>query len=176
MTEDTKGRNVSIRPAAPALADGDRSIQALGSARDYVTVTIADQLFGIPVLEVRDVLRPQAMTRVPLAPAEIAGVLNLRGRIVTAIDVRCRLNLPPREGEDRGMNVVVDFHGEPYALVFDSVGEVLSLPAESFERSPPTLNPRWREVSGGIYRLDGRLLVVLEVERLLAFAKTTVAA
>lgn len=176
MTEVSSGRDVSIRASAPAVAGAGNGVQTLGGARDYVTVTIAEQLFGIPVLEVRDVLRPQKMTRVPLAPAEIAGVLNLRGRIVTAIDVRCRLNLPPRESDDRGMNVVVDFHGEPYALVFDSVGEVLSLPAEAFERSPPTLNPRWREVSGGIYRLEGRLLVVLEVERLLAFAKTTVTA
>ena len=174
MSED-KSRQVSIRSNAPAVA-GERAVQSLGGARDFVTVTIADQVFGIPVLEVRDVLRPQDMTRVPLAPREVAGVLNLRGRIVTAIDVRCRLNLPPRDEGEKGMNVVVDFHGEPYALVFDSVGEVLSLPDESCERTPPTLNPRWREVSDGIYRLDGRLLVVLEVERLLNFAKSTVAA
>ena len=174
MSEES-GRQVSIRSNDPAVS-GERAMQSVGGARDYVTVTIADQVFGIPVLEVRDVLRPQDMTRVPLAPAEVAGVLNLRGRIVTAIDVRCRLNLPPRDADDTGMNVVVDFHGEPYALVFDSVGEVLSLPDESYERAPPTLNPRWREVSEGIYRLDGRLLVVLEVERLLNFAKSPVAA
>lgn len=174
MTKES-GRDVGIRSNAPAIAAG-QAVQGLGGPRDYVTVTIAGQVFGIPVLEVRDVLRPQALTRVPLSPPEVAGVLNLRGRIVTAIDVRCRLNLPPREGDERGMNVVVDFHGEPYALVFDGVGEVLSLPAESFERTPPTLNPLWRDVSGGIYRLDGRLLVVLEVERLLAFARTASAA
>ncbi|MEQ9124864.1 MAG: chemotaxis protein CheW, partial [Alphaproteobacteria bacterium] len=117
---------------------GEQGVQLQGGSRDFVTVTIAEQLFGIPVLEVRDVLRPQAMTRVPLAPPEIAGVLNLRGRIVTAIDVRCRLNLPPRDEEQRGMNAVVDYHGEPYALVFDSVGEVLSLPDDAHERTPAT--------------------------------------
>ncbi|MEQ8347701.1 MAG: chemotaxis protein CheW [Sneathiellaceae bacterium] len=174
MTEKSGGE-VAIRSSAPAVA-GEQGVQLQGGSRDFVTVTIAEQLFGIPVLEVRDVLRPQAMTRVPLAPPEIAGVLNLRGRIVTAIDVRCRLNLPPRDEEQRGMNAVVDYHGEPYALVFDSVGEVLSLPDDAHERTPATLNPRWREVADGIYRLDGRLLVVLEVERLLAFAKTRVAA
>lgn len=175
MSNQAGSKEVGIRGAAPAVVNG-RAVQGLGGSRDYVTVTVEGQIFGIPVLEVRDVLRPQAMTRVPLAPPEVAGVLNLRGRIVTAIDVRCRLNLPPREGEDRGMNVVVEFHGEPYALVFDSVGEVMSLPDEAFERTPPTLNPLWREVSGGIYRLDGRLLVVLEVERLLGFARTDAAA
>jgi purine-binding chemotaxis protein CheW len=135
--------------------------------REFVTVTIADQIFGIPVLSVRDVLGPQKITRVPLAQPEVVGALNLRGRIVTAIDVRRRLNLPARPKEMTGMSVVVEHRGEPYSLMIDAVGEVLSLPADAFERSPPTLNPRWRDVSSGIYRLDGRLLVVLDVERLL---------
>ena len=140
---------------------------ANGDHREFVTVTIADQIFGIPVLSVRDVLGPQKITRVPLAKPEVAGALNLRGRIVTAIDVRRRLNLPARPKEMTGMSVVVEHRGEPYSLMIDAVGEVLSLPADAFERSPPTLNPRWRDVSIGIYRLDGRLLVVLDVERLL---------
>jgi purine-binding chemotaxis protein CheW len=140
---------------------------ANGDRREFVTVTIADQIFGIPVLSVRDVLGPQKITRVPLAQPEVAGALNLRGRIVTAIDVRRRLNLPARPKEMTGMSVVVEHRGEPYSLMIDAVGEVLSLPAEAFERAPPTLNPRWRDVSSGIYRLDGRLLVVLDVERLL---------
>lgn len=146
------------------------------NAREFVTVTIADQWFGIPVLMVQDVLGPQKLTRIPLAQPEVAGALNLRGRIVTAIDVRRRLNLPPRPAEMAGMSVVIEYRGEPYSLMIDTVGEVLSLPSESFERSPATLNPRWREVSSGIYRLDGRLLVVLEVERLLQGEGAVVAA
>jgi len=143
---------------------------------EFVTVTIGGQLFGIPVLSVQDVLGPQKITRVPLAPPEVAGALNLRGRIVTAIDVRRRLNLPPRPSEEAGMSVVVEHRGEPYSLMIDSVGEVLALPAAAFERNPATLNPRWREVSGGVYRLEGRLLVVLEVDRLLDFAGSALAA
>ena len=139
-------------------------------SHEFVTVTIADQLFGIPVLSVQDVLGPQNITRIPLAPAEVAGALNLRGRIVTAIDVRERLNLPPRAADEAGMSVVVEHHGDLYSLLIDSVGEVLSLPADRFERNPATLNPEWREVSAGIYRLDSALLVVLDVERLLDFA------
>jgi purine-binding chemotaxis protein CheW len=143
------------------------SAAASGESQDFVTMTIADQLFGIPVLTVQDVLGSQRITRIPLAPPEVAGALNLRGRIVTAMDVRRRLDLPSREAGKSGMSVVVDHNGELYSLIVDSVGEVLSLPNEAFERNPATLDPKWREVSAGIYRLDGKLLVVLEVSRLL---------
>jgi purine-binding chemotaxis protein CheW len=138
-----------------------------GTARDYVTMSIADQLFGIPVLKVQDVLGPQRITRIPLSAPEVAGALNLRGRIVTAIDVRRRLALPARAADNAGMSVVVDHKGELYSLIVDSVGEVMSLPTEAYERNPSTLDPRWREVSAGIYRLQGKLLVVLEVSHLL---------
>lgn len=147
----------------------------LTDSRDYVTVTIADQLFGIPVLSVQDVLGPQKITHIPKAPPEVAGALNLRGRIVTSIDVRCRLNLPPLPEGERGMSVVVEHHGEPYSLMIDSVGEVLSLPEDRFDRNPATLDARWREVAGGIYRLDDALLVVLDVDRLLDFGITQAA-
>ncbi|MBI3503219.1 MAG: chemotaxis protein CheW [Proteobacteria bacterium] len=158
-----------------SLVSADRSgaVKAAGAdvANDFVTMMVADQLFGIPVLTVQDVLGPQRITRVPLAPAEVAGALNLRGRIVTAFDVRRRLGLPKREADKPGMNVVVDFKGELYALMVDNVGEVLSLSADTYERNPNTLDPRWREVSGGIYRLKGKLLVLLEVSRLLAIKR-----
>ncbi len=154
----------------PAVANKQGAVDAAAfgaaTASDFVTMTVADQLFGIPVLTVQDVLGPQRITRVPLAPPEVAGALNLRGRIVTAIDVRRRLGLPKREGAGSGMNVVVDFKGELYALMVDNVGEVLSLAADAYERNPATLDPRWRDVSAGIYRLKGKLLVVLEVSRL----------
>jgi len=133
----------------------------------FVTVTVGGQLFGIPVLEVRDILGPQRITHVPLAPPEVAGALNLRGRIVTAIDVRTRLGLSAQEGSASGMSVVVDIHGELYSLIIDKVGEVMSLPTTDFERNPSTLDQRWREVSNGIYRLKDCLLIVLDVMRLL---------
>jgi len=154
-------------------ADKAAALKAAGAgvANDFVTMTVADQLFGIPVLTVQDVLGPQRITRVPLAPPEVAGALNLRGRIVTACDVRRRLGLPARDKSSPGMNVVVDHKGELYALMVDNVGEVLSLSADSYERNPNTLDPRWRDVSGGIYRLKGKLMVVLEVSRMLSFKR-----
>lgn len=142
--------------------------------REFVTMFIDGQMFGIPVLMVRDVLGPQRITRIPLAPPEVAGSLNLRGRIVTVIDVRMRLGLQRRadEAEARSMSVVVDLRGELYSLKVDSVGEVLSLPAASFERNPPTLDALWREFSTGIYRLQDKLLVILDVLRLLDFSRS----
>jgi len=152
----------------------NRAVQEASTetTKDYVTMYIENQLFGIPVLTVQDVLGPQKITRIPLAPREVAGSLNLRGRIVTAIDVRLRLGLPPRSASEKGMSVVVDQGGELYSLMVDQVGEVLSLPNAKFERNPPTLDPLWRDFSLGIYRLDGKLLVVLDVGTLLEFART----
>ena len=135
-----------------------------------VTLTVGDQLCGVPVLAVRDVLGEQTITRIPLAPPEIAGSLNLRGRIVTAIDLRQRLRLPPAAPGQPRMSVVADQGGELYALLVDQVSEVLSLDASAFERNPPTLEKTWAAFSTGIFRLDGRLLVVLDVAKLLALS------
>ena len=137
------------------------------AVREFVTMYIDGQLFGIPVLQVQDVLGPQKITRVPLAPKEVAGSLNLRGRIVTAISVRTRLGIPPREEGCKDMSVVVDYNGEFYSLLVDQVGEVMGLPASDYEKTPATLNERWREISDGVYRLKETLLIVLDVKRLL---------
>ncbi len=157
------------------VASGKRNIARQGFAADeqrqYVSITIDGQMFGIPVLIVHDVLGPQRITRIPLAPAEVAGSLNLRGRIVTAIDVRLRLGLIRRPATMGGMSVVVEHSGEFYSLMVDGVGEVLTLSASEFERNPATLDPRWRDISLGIYRLQDQLLVILDVNRLLDFTR-----
>lgn len=137
------------------------------NAAEYVTVTIADQLFGLPIAQVQDVFVPGRMTPVPLAPPEIAGVLNLRGRIVTAIDMRCRLGLPRREDGAESMAVGIDCEGESYGLVIDSVGEVLRLRDESRQPVPVNLDSRLARVAACVHRLEDRLLVVLDVPRLL---------
>ncbi len=164
MSKDSNGHELSGTAAGS------------GENRDYVTMSIGGQLFGIPVLKVQDVLGTQTITRVPLAPVEVAGSLNLRGRIVTAVDVRLRLGLPKRENEKTAMSVVVEHEGELYSLLVDSVGEVLSLETKDYQRNPPTLNPRLREFSDGIYRLNDSLLVVLSVSSLLNFGNRADAA
>ena len=137
----------------------------------FVTLTVGDQLCGVPVLAVRDILGEHTITRIPLAPAEIAGSLNLRGRIVTAIDLRRRLRLPPAPADQHPMSVVAEQGGELYALLVDQVSEVMSLKASAFESNPPTLPQTWAQFSTGIYRLEGRLLVVLDVGKLLAMSE-----
>lgn len=135
--------------------------------KDYLTINIADQRFGIPVLQVQDVLREQAVTKIPLAPPEVAGSLNLRGRIVTAINVRKRLGLPPLENGKSCMSVVVEHQNELYSLIIDSVGDVLSLDGRQFEKSPNTLDPIWKEISTGIFQLKEELLIIVDVSKLL---------
>lgn len=134
---------------------------------DILTVMLGDQIFGIPILQVQDVLKHQSVTRVPLAPPEIAGSMNLRGRIVTAIRVRARLGLSNVDGAVREMSIVVEDEGELYSLIFDSVGDVLNLSINDYEPNPSTLDPKFREVSDGIYRLSDKLLVVLDIAKLL---------
>lgn len=143
---------------------------------DYVTVLIGGQLFGLPISSVQDVFMPDAITRVPLAVREIAGVLNLRGRIVTAIDMRKRLDLPPREAAGNVMAVGVEYRSESYGLIIDQVGEVLRLARDRLEANPVNLDPRWVGISAGVYRLDGQLLVVLDVDRVLSLPGEVLAA
>jgi len=154
----------------------DNMSLAAPRAKDFVTVHLAGQQVGIPVLEVHDVLNPQQITIIPRAPDWVAGVLNLRGRIVTAIDLRRRLGLPPLEEGKSSMSVVVEHNEEPYSLQIDKVGEVLSLENKLFEKNPVTLDPRWRDVSVGIYRLKDQLLPILDVDKLLAFEGNSKAA
>jgi len=134
----------------------------------FLTLTVAGQACGVPVLVVRDVLGPQAITRIPLAPPEVAGSLNLRGRIVTAVDLRRRLGLPARGGDQQPMSIVVEMAGELYSMLADAVGEVVPLRPDDSAANPPTLDLIWRDVSRGVHRRDGELLIVLDVERVLA--------
>lgn len=145
------------------------------AGRQYVTMFIDGQLFGIPVLQIQDVLSPQKITPVPLAPKEVAGSLNLRGRIVTAIDVRVRLGLPDRDDGEKNMSVVVDYNGEFYSLIIDQVGEVMTLKTDDYEKTPATLDPKWLEIADGVYRLKDQLLIVLDIKRLLRVEELTAA-
>jgi purine-binding chemotaxis protein CheW len=146
------------------------------SVTEYVTVMLDGQWFGLPIRRVQDVFMPQQLTRVPLSGPEIAGILNLRGRIVTAVDLRCRLGLPPRLDGAPPMAVGIEWRGESYGLLVDAVGEVLKLPDAGCEPNPVNLDAKFARVSNGVHRLDAQLLVVLDVERLLDSAAEPIAA
>jgi purine-binding chemotaxis protein CheW len=143
---------------------------------EYVTAMIGGQLFGLPIARVQDVFMPERLTRVPLATSDVAGVLNLRGRIVTAIDMRARLGLPKNEDGRPPMAVGVDLRGESYGLLIDAIGEVLKLPDDGREVNPVNLDPRMAKMAGGVHRLDGQLMVVLDVDRVLEIAPDMLAA
>ena len=146
------------------------------NVKEYVTASIGGQLFGLPIQQVQDVFMPERLTRVPLAPPEIAGVLNLRGRIVTLIDMRDRLGLQPRTGEGQAMAIGVEAGGESYGLLIDSVGEVLKLDDAGREPNPINLDPRLARVSAGIHRLEGQLLMLVDVDCVLDLGTKSVAA
>jgi purine-binding chemotaxis protein CheW len=143
---------------------------------EYVTFTMAGQIFGLPVGRVQEVFRPARITRVPLAGTQIAGVLNLRGRIVTAIDMRNRLELPAREKDAARMAIGIESGAESFGLLVDSLGEVFRLPAHEREPNPINLDRKLASVSAGVYRLDGQLLVILDVDRVLELIVATAAA
>jgi purine-binding chemotaxis protein CheW len=143
---------------------------------EYVTAMIGGQLFGLPIVRVQDVFIPERLTRVPLAPPEIAGVLNLRGRIVTLIDLRRRFGLGQRESGQVTMAIGVESRAESYGLLIDSVGEVLKLEGAAREPNPINLDERLARVSAGIYRLDGQLLIVVDVDRVLDVETDAIAA
>lgn len=139
--------------------------QGAPAASQLVAMVIAGQRVGLDVTRVRDVLGPLPRTRVPRAPAEVAGVLNLRGHIVTAIDLAARLGVPA-SGE-RAMSVVVEHQGELYAVLVDQVEEVVRPEPASKERDLGLLSTAWREMAAAIYRRADGLLIELDVARLL---------
>ncbi|WP_332681518.1 chemotaxis protein CheW [Bosea sp. (in: a-proteobacteria)] len=139
---------------------------------DYVTVTVGEQLLGLPIGRVQDVFIATRITPVPLAPREIVGLLNLRGRIVTAICMRQRMGrsaAPAPEGcaDCELVAVGIDQGGEAFALIVDKVGEVMRLERSTFEPVPIHLDSGWAGLAKGIHRLEDRLLVVLDVDAIL---------
>ncbi len=146
--------------------DAMLNTQQPAASAEYVTVTIGDQWFGLPISRVQDVFVLSQVTRVPLAGEDIAGVINLRGRIVTAIDLRRRLGVSGDVGRAK-IAVGIEGDGESYGLVIDAVGEVLKLGADTAEPVPVNLDERLKRVASGVHRLDDRLMVVLDVDAIL---------
>lgn len=144
---------------------------------EYVTAMVGTQRFGLPILRVQDVFVPEHLTRVPLAPPEVAGLINLRGRIVTLIDLRRRLGFGAApSGGDPPMAIGIEWRGESYGLLVDSVGEVLKLDDNRREANPVNLGPRLAELSLGIHRLEDQLVVLIDVDRVLGLAERAKAA
>jgi len=137
-------------------------------AQQFCTFFVDGVQFGIEVVEVQEVLKYQEMTQVPLAPDVITGLINLRGQIVTALDLRKRLGMPPRESERRPMNVVIRNGESHVSLLVDEIGDVIEAEDGNFESSPATLDSATKELVRGVYKLEGRLLLILDTARALS--------
>jgi purine-binding chemotaxis protein CheW len=131
----------------------------------FSTFWVEDLFFGVDVLHVQEVMRSQQMTSVPQAPEVIEGLINLRGQIVTAIDMRRRLGLPPRSGNQAPMNIVVSTPDGAVSLLVDEIGDVLDMDASNYERPPDNLDPAARELIRGVYKMKDSLLLVLDTEK-----------
>jgi purine-binding chemotaxis protein CheW len=137
----------------------------MSGEHQYCTFYLDGHYFGVDVLAVQEIIRYQEMTRVPLAPQVVRGLINLRGQIVTAIDLRRRLDLPERPAEQLPLNVVVRTDDGAASLLVDEIGDVLEVTEELFEHPPETLRGRARELIRGAYKLKNRLLLILDVDR-----------
>ena len=137
----------------------------MSGQRELCTFYLDQSLLGIEVSRVQEVLRDQTLTRVPLATDDVEGLINLRGRIVTALDLRRRLGMPPRPDDVEPMNVVVATDDGPVALLVDRIGDVMEVHADTFESPPDNLSGTARELIQGAYKLDGPLLLALDVDR-----------
>lgn len=129
------------------------------------TFSLAGHAFGVPVAQVQEVIRSLDITPVPLAPPAVRGMLNLRGQIVTAIDLRRRLHLANRGPEDQPMHVVVPTPDGPVSLLVDDVGDVIEVAKDAAEPPPETIDPGARLMVEGVYQLPDWLLLVLDVAR-----------
>ncbi len=136
-----------------------------GASRQFSTFYVADLFFGVEVLRVQEVLRCQQMTAIPQAPEVIEGLINLRGQIVVAIDMRKRLGLAPRTADQTPMNMVVRTEDGAVSLLVDEIGDVLDVEASAYEQPPPNLDAAARHLIRGVYKLKDKLMLVLDAER-----------
>jgi purine-binding chemotaxis protein CheW len=137
----------------------------MSAANQFTTFYLDGLLFGVEVSKVQEVIRYQEMTRVPLASPVIRGLINLRGQIVTALDLRRRINFNERASDKLPMNVVVRSGAEIVSLLVDEIGDVLEVGEDDFERPPDTLQGEARELIRGTYKLKDKLLLVLDTEK-----------
>jgi len=135
--------------------------------RRFATFSVANMFCGIDVGQVQEVLKHQDMTPVPLAPGVVQGLINLRGQIVTAIDLRRRFRLPEWTSGRDAMNMVLRCEDGAVSLLVDSIGDVLEVDASCHEPAPSTMDPFLRELVEAVFKLDGKLLLALDTEKLL---------
>ncbi len=137
----------------------------MAESKQFCTFYLGDLFFGVEVEKIQEVFRFQEMTHVPLAPPVVRGMINLRGQIITAIDLRCRFEMESWPDDKRPMNVVVRTEEGVVCLLVDEIGDVLEVPEDSYERPPDTMDAVTRDLVLGVYKLDGSLLLILDTKK-----------
>jgi len=145
--------------------DTTETAKPTSDEQQYATFKVGNLLFGVDVHDVQEIIRSQQLTPVPLAPEVVRGLMNLRGQIITAIDLRHRLGVASTIAEADEMNIVVAFDAEKVSLVVDSVGDVIKVSRDTFEETPPTVGGKIRELSRGVFKLPNGLMLVLDTGR-----------
>lgn len=133
----------------------------------FLTGYVNDHYIGVSIRSIQDVIGPQSITQIPRARHAIAGVLNLRGRIVTAIDMHKRLEEPLKDQKSPSMGIIIESQDELFSLLVDHVEDVMTINLEDIEKVPPTLNPLWQSVCSGVYQMQGKIMILLDIERIL---------
>lgn len=137
--------------------------QASEARIDYLTFRVAGAHFAVRAVEVRDVLRLQSLTPVPLAQKEVAGLINLRGHVVTAIDLAIRLELPCLDAASQRMSIVIERGNEAYCFIVDGVGDVIGIESSDIESNPSSMDQRWASLSRGVFKKERDLVVLLDI-------------
>lgn len=154
--------------AVTVFNESSPNVRLGGETEQFLTVKIESQLFGLSVLKIRDVLKPQKITPIPLSQDDLKGYMNLRGRIVPAIDVRIKLNLPELKDKSKQMFVVAEHGDELTALIVDEVLETRTLKINNFTKNPENLKEIWAKYSKGIFKLKNELMLVLDIENVVS--------
>jgi purine-binding chemotaxis protein CheW len=139
----------------------------MGRTQQFCTFFLEGHFFGVPVQQIQEVIRYQEMTRVPLVPEVVRGLINLRGQIVTAVDLRRRLGMGERPDDQLPLNVVARTDDGPVSLLVDEIGDVLEVSEDAYENTPENMSAEQKEMVEGVYKLENRLLLVLNVDRAL---------
>jgi len=153
------------------MSRSDNALMQVNKQQDnskLLTCRVGKQWLGLQVKQVREVVTPQPSTEMPLAPEAVMGLINLRGRVITQLDVRKVIGLPVSESENYRVAIVETLSGEDFGLVMDEVGEVIELDLDMYEKTPKTLDRVWRDVSEGVLKQEGRVVVLINVERFIA--------
>ncbi len=153
--------------AAPGSHEGTKQLGVVGEILQLVTFTLGNEEYAVDILKVQEINRMKEITRVPNSPPYVEGVINLRGKVIPVVSLRKKFGLPERENDEQSRIMIMDIQGITMGLVVDSVSEVLRIPASTVEPTPPMASNISSEFIRGIAKMEDRLIILLDMDRLI---------